>query len=68
MKREYPWDKVPDVYGSAWSSARIEHEFGAFIVEVEYGVEVSVTKENFSIQLKMKFVSVAFHAAEKLWR
>jgi hypothetical protein len=36
-----------DRYGRVrWVPARVEHKFGAFIVEVEHGVEVAVAKEN----------------------
>ena len=29
---------MPDVYGSAGSSSSVEYKFGAFIIEVKYGV------------------------------
>ena len=38
MKGEYPRNKVPDVYGSAGSSARVEDKFCAFIIQIKNGV------------------------------
>ena len=66
MKGKYPWDEVSDVDGSAGSSARVQDEFGAFIVEVKDGVEVSVAEENLAFKLKMEFVSVFLHSLQQL--
>ncbi len=68
MECEDPWHKVSDVYGSAGSSAGVEDEFGAFVVEVEDGVEVSVAEEYAAFQLEVEFVCVFFHAFEQLRR
>jgi hypothetical protein len=64
MQGENPRDEVADVDWSAWAASGVEDEFGAFIVEVKYGVEVAVAEEYFAVQLQMEFVSVGFDAFE----
>ena len=65
MKREYPGNKVPDVDGSAGSSACVEDKFGAFIVQIKNCIQITVAEENLPLQLEVKFVGVFFHTFEK---
>jgi hypothetical protein len=62
MQCENPRDKVADVDWSRWAASGVEHKFGAFIVEVKYGVEVAVAEKYFAVKLQMQFVSVGFDA------